>query len=114
MMGQYIADQIAAVMREHGQDMTLRRRVDVGFDSLDLKGKLISGAGTDLDGEAGAVQRIRISHAEIAASTLSGQLPAEKDQIVVGGITLSIVAVTTLREGNTIAAHDITAVGPSV
>lgn len=113
MSGAYTASQVAAVLADHGQTMTLKRRIDVGFDSLDVKGRIFNPRlqAVDLDGEAGTVQRVRISHAEIAASSLPNLLPTEKDQIVIGGTALSIEAVNTLRDGEIIACHVLEVVG---
>jgi hypothetical protein len=112
-MSSYIGDRVADVMDRHGQTMTLKRRTDVGFDQLLVKGRIFNPRlqPADLDGEAGTTQRIRISNAEIAASVLPDLMPTEKDQIVVDGHALSIEAVNTLRDGETIVCHVLEVIG---
>jgi hypothetical protein len=102
----FMRRRVAQIIAEHGESMTLKRRTSgETFDSLAVKGKMYNPRlqNERLDGEIGAVQRIRISNAEIAASSLPDQGPTEKDQIVdSSGVTFIIDVVDVDRDGDTV------------
>jgi hypothetical protein len=108
MAGAYTARRVAAALQDRGEPLTLRRRKGDGtWDEIAVSGKVFNPrlSSVELDGEVGSVQRVRISNAEIAASTLPNQAPTEKDQVVVAGQALTIDAVNTQKDSGVTLMH---------
>jgi hypothetical protein len=99
MLAPYVLAQVAAVLNDHGETMTLRR---AGQANLDVKAKRYSAAGVEI---AGSMQDqalvIKISNAEIAASAAPNQAPRRGDTI--GGFVIQ--ECDTRKLGATVVLH---------
>jgi len=118
MMGQYVADQVAAVIREHGETMTLRRQLTAEpqtFSDVTAYGKRYRPEGqaaTEVVGDVGQVRlNIIISNAEIAAAAWAGP-PIKGDILVIDGRDYELIAdADTRKVGSVIVQHRLTVVG---
>lgn len=111
MFGQYVADQAAAVVREHGETMILSREGEA--TTISLKGKRIAGTTDDVGGSAVAQRfRVKIAPTELLASAWSSKVPsANTDTLTIGGRARTVVDVRPLGDGDVVALYEIEVVG---
>lgn len=110
MLGVYIADQVAAVIAEHGETMTLSRATE--GTTVMLKGKRVGGVVDTIGGTAAQQSfRIRIAPTELLASAWAVKEPKRKDAIVLGGRTRAILDVQPLRDGDVVAMYELEVAG---
>lgn len=110
MGAEYVAERVAAIIAEHGQDMTLKR---AGETDLPVKGKRIPGALVDT-GNSGTQQqfRVKIAPTELLASTWAVKVPsANGDSLRVDGRDRAVLDVIPLREGETVALYELLVAG---
>ncbi len=110
MFGLYVADQVAAVIQEHGETMVLKR---TGHTDIALKGKRISGSTSDL-GNGGAVQqefRVKIGVSELAASAWANKKPGRGDRITIAGRDRMVLDATPLSDGGVVALYELQVAG---
>jgi hypothetical protein len=106
MFGQYVADQVAAVIQEHGETMVLKR---AGHTDISLKGKRLPGVLEEVGGN-GAVQQefnVKISVVELAASAWAVKKPVRGDRIAIGGRDRMVLDATPLSDGGVVALYEL-------
>ena len=111
MFSQYVADQAAAVIQEHGETMTLSRQGEA--TTISLKGKRIPGS-TDETGGSAEHQRFRVKIAptELLASAWASKIPSSStDTLTVGGRPRTVVDFCPLGDGDTVALYELEVVG---
>ncbi len=110
MLGQYLADQVAAVMAEHGEAMTLSR---AGETSITVMGKRLSGTTDGIGGSAEQQSfRVKIGTAELDASSWATKVPsAATDTLTVGGRVRTVIDVRPIGDGGTVAIYELEVVG---
>jgi hypothetical protein len=107
----YIADRVAAVVAEHGEAMTLRR---AGEADLPLKGKRVLMRATEVDIGGTAGQQnffVRITPAELAASSWAVKEPKRKDGIVIDGRVRIVEDVRPVGDGGVLAMYHLEVTG---
>lgn len=106
MFGLYVADQVAAVIQEHGETMVLKR---AGQTPITLKGKRIPGTTEAVGGTAVQQRfRVKIGVTELDASPWASKQPsARTDTINVGGVERAILDVRPLGDGGVIALFEL-------
>lgn len=111
MMGGYIAAQLAQVVAQHGETMTLSR--DGEATTINLKGKRIPGS-TEETGGSATVQRFRVKIAptELLASAWASKVPSSgTDTLTVAGRPRTVVDCKPLGDGDTVALYELEVVG---
>ena len=110
MLGQYLADQVAAVLAEHGESMTLSR---AGETAITLTGKRITGTTEQVGGSAEQQRfRVKIGTAELDASSWTSKAPtAAGDTLTVGGRVRTVMDVRPLGDGGTVAIYELEVLG---
>lgn len=97
MSGGYTADRVAAILREQGEAMTLKR---AGQSDLTVYGSRQRPKGADADMLTADLAQndiiVKISDAEIAASALTTP-PKMNDELVIGGATYTLIADADTR-----------------
>lgn len=108
--GAHVAAAVAAVMAEHGEDMTLARANET---AITLKGKRIIGTTEQVGGSAEQQRfRVRIGTAELDASAWAVKAPsADSDTLTVGGRVRTVVDVRPLGDGGTVALYELEVMG---
>lgn len=117
-MGAYIASRVAAIIRQQGEAMTLKRQTAVSpqaFSTVSVYGKRYrpdGQAATELVSDAGQVRlNIAIANAEIAAAGWSGP-PIKGDILVIAGRDYELIADADTRwHGGVIVEHRLTVTG---
>lgn len=111
MSGAYIAGRVAAVLRDHGEAMTLRRQTASSpqtFTDVTVYGKRFEKRMLPADGSPGEGQIflvVKISNAEIAAAAWSGP-PKKGDRLVIAGKTYMLEADADTRyDSGSIVEH---------
>ncbi len=115
MFGQYVADQVAAVIQEHGETMTLAR--DGETTTISLKGKRIAGGALDRLGNGDQQSfRILISSTELLASTWASKVPTSggdgpADTLIVDGRARNVLDVRPRGDGDVVALYELEVAG---
>jgi cobalamin biosynthesis protein CobT len=117
-MSAYIAARVAAVIREHGEAMTLKRQLTADpqtFSTVALYGKRYRPAGQAAEQVVDDVGQARldiiVSNDEIAAGSWAGP-PRKGDILVIAGRDYELVAdADTRKNGDAIVEHRLTVVG---
>lgn len=109
-MAGFLSEQVAAVLAEHGESMTLSR---ASHTSIALIGKRIPGTTEETGGSAEQQRfRVKIGTAELDASAWASKVPsASGDTITVGGRVRTIVDVRPLGDGGTVALYELEVIG---
>lgn len=105
-----LAETIAKVLAEHGEDMTLAR---AGNTSIVLKGKRLIGVTEAVGGSAEQQRfRVKIGTSELDASAWSSKVPsADGDTLTVGGRVRTIIDVRPLLDGTSVAMYELEVAG---
>ena len=111
MFSQYVADQAAAVIQDHGETMTLSREGEA--TTIALKGKRIPGSTDDVGGSAQQQRfRVKIVPTDLQASAWASKVPSSRtDTLTVGGRVRAIADVRPLGDGDTVALYELEVVG---
>lgn len=114
MMAQYIADQVAAVIAEHGETMILARSTE--GTTITLMGKRVGGGLDALGNAEQQTFRVLIGTAEIAASAWASKVPTAGgagpgDTIMVGGRTRNVLDVKPRGDGDVVALYELEVAG---
>lgn len=114
MFGLYVADQVAAVIQEHGETMTLSRE---GESPITLKGKRIAGGALDRLGNGDQQSfRVLIAPTELLASAWASKVPTSggegpADTLTVDGRVRNVLDVRPRRDGDVVALYELEVVG---
>ena len=111
MFSQYVADQAAAVIQDHGETMTLSRQGEA--TTIALKGKRIPGTSEEAGGSAEHQRfRVKIAPTELLASAWATKVPSSStDTLTIGGRVRAVVDVRPLGDGDTVALYELEVVG---
>ena len=111
MYSQYVADQAAAVIQDHGETMTLSRQGEA--TTIALKGKRIPGTSEEAGGSAEHQRfRVKIAPTELLASAWATKVPSSStDTLTIGGRVRAVVDVRPLGDGDTVALYELEVVG---
>lgn len=111
MTAQYVADQFAAVMAEHGETVTLSRSGEA--TTISLKGKRIQGALDSIGGSADHQQfTVLISTTELLASSWSSKVPSSStDTLTVGGRVRTVIDCRPMGDADVVAGYELVVVG---
>lgn len=109
MSGQYTADRVAAVLRQHGEPMTLRR---AGQADLPVFAKEYgASSSTVVNSQTRVTKTLLISNGEIAAAGWPGP-PRDKDRMVDGaGKTWIVQHCDTRSDSGVVQNHRMTVTG---
>lgn len=100
-----LASNAARMIRKKGETMTLRRS---GETDLALKGKRVGGALDPIGGSAAQQAfTVRIAPTELAASSWAVKAPRRTDQLVIAGVTHTVLGSRPLSDGDTVAMHEL-------
>lgn len=111
MFSQYVADQAAAVIQDHGETMTLAREGEA--TTISLKGKRIPGTAEDVGGSAEQQRfRVKIAPTELLASAWTSKIPnSGTDSLTIGGRARTVVDCKALGDGDVVALYELEVVG---
>lgn len=108
-MAGFLADQVAAVLAEHGESMTLAR---AGHTAITLMGKRLVGTTEEIGGTAEQQRfRVKIGTAELDASAWASKVPTTTDTLTVGGRVRTILDVRPLGDGGSVALYELEVAG---
>lgn len=108
-MASYLAEQVAAVLAEHGETMTLSR---ASHTAITLKGKRLIGTTEEIGASAEQQRfRVKIGTAELDASAWASKVPTTADTLTVGGRVRAILDVRPLGDGGSVALYELEVAG---
>jgi len=104
------ARNAARLILKHGETMALSREGEGA--TISLKGKRIPGSTDDVGGSAEQQRfRVKIAPTELLASAWASKAPKRTDRIIVGGRKRTVMDVTPLGDGDTVALYELEVVG---